>query len=251
MTDPVASQWQREFPQWQQPGALGRHPGYGHAMSSLRASRIGFLEVFARSLRVGFHGWVTLLPVSGAHFAVGLELVQRIDEAQGFVYATAQWQVIDQHVPKNACLVDQEQATQGNAFVGEKNTVILGNALGEVSNKGVPNATETTLSTGRLVPGQVRELAVHRDAKNFCIALLEFSKLLIESNDFGWANKGEVEGVKEEDNVLAKVIVEVDGFELVSHNGSGSEHRCRLGDKRAHDGLAGFKRKSVKRIINS
>jgi hypothetical protein len=97
----------------------------------------------------------------------------------------------------------------------------------------------------------VRELAVYRDAKNLGVALLEFSKLLIESNDFGWANKGEVEGIKEEDNVLAKVIVEADGFELVSHNGSGSEHRCRLGDKRAHGDLAGFKRKSVKRIINS
>jgi hypothetical protein len=102
-----------------------------------------------------------------------------------------------------------------------------------------------------LVPSQVRELAVDRYAKNLGVALVEFSKLLIEGNDFGGADKGEVEGVKEKHHVFAKVIVEVNGFELVSHHGGGAEHGCGLCDKCAHDNLAGFKGKSVKRIINS
>ena len=57
----------------------------------------------------------TLVPVGGADFAVGFDELQGLDHSQGFIHAPAQRQVVDDLMPDDAGLVDQEQAPQGDS----------------------------------------------------------------------------------------------------------------------------------------
>lgn len=54
---------------------------------------------------------------------------------------------------------------------------------------------------------------------------MEFFGLVIEGDDFGGADEGEVEGVEEEDYVFAVVGFEVDLHEVVFEPGGGDEVR--------------------------
>jgi hypothetical protein len=56
---------------------------------------------------------------------------------------------------------------------------------------------------GGVLPGQVGELGVDRDANDFDAALLEFFQTVIESDQLGRADEGEIERVKEQNNRLA------------------------------------------------
>jgi hypothetical protein len=81
----------------------------------------------------------------------------------------------------------------------------------------------------------VGELAIDGDAEDLGVAFGELFEFVVESDDFGGANKGEIERVEEEDHILAEVIVQVDGFKIFAHNGLCCEVWSGLGDKCCHD----------------
>lgn len=73
------------------------------------------------------------------------------------------------------------------------------------------------------------ELGVNRTPNNFSVQGFESRGLVGKGNDFRGANKGKVQGVKEEDEVLALVRIEGDGPELtVGKEGVSREARCRF-----------------------
>ena len=76
-----------------------------------------------------------------------------------------------------------------------------------------------------VLPGPVAEVAVGRDTDDFHAAALEILELLVEGDDLGRAHEGEVQGIEEQDHVLApevgklKFVVEA----VVRHHGRGGE----------------------------
>ena len=57
------------------------------------------------------------------------------------------------------------------------------------------------------------ELAVDRHAKDFGADGMEIFDAIAEGDDFGWADKSEVEGIEEQGDPLALVIAELNFFE--------------------------------------
>ena len=83
----------------------------------------------------------------------------------------------------------------------------------------------------------MRELGVDGAGEDFTSDFSELFGLVVEGNDFGGADEGEVEGIEEEDDVLSLVGAEVDFAEVAVVPGIGDEMRGRLSDKT--DGVVG------------
>ncbi|MNL03786.1 hypothetical protein D3C87_1243340 [compost metagenome] len=123
----------------------------------------------------------------------------------------------------DAVLVDQEEAAEGDAVVLEQDAVVTGDLLGEVGDEGVGEALDAALFALGVGPGEVREVRVGRDADHFGIPLAELFDGVREREDLGGANEGEVEGVEEQDDVLALVVGQGDLLELAVDDGVGLE----------------------------
>ena len=67
------------------------------------------------------------------------------------------------------------------------------------------------------------EFGVNGAGKDFTSDFFEFFSLVIEGNDFGGADKGEVKGVEEEKDVLALVGADVDFLEVAVVPSIGNE----------------------------
>jgi hypothetical protein len=67
-----------------------------------------FGQVICNTISAWIHSIFAFVPVCRADFTVFLEKLQGVNHAYGFVNASAQRQVIDDAMPYNSFLVDQE-----------------------------------------------------------------------------------------------------------------------------------------------
>ena len=77
------------------------------------------------------------------------------------------------------------------------------------------------------------ELAVHRDAQDLGVLAGEIRVTVAERGDFGWADEREVQGVEEQNHVLAAVLRQGDVLELLINHSSGGEVRGLLANAQA------------------
>src|SRR5699024_5036380 len=68
-----------------------------------------FAQIFRNPFAGSVHRLLALSPVGRTYFAVLLEMLERIDHPEHLVHITAEGQVIDDHVPHDTALVDEEQ----------------------------------------------------------------------------------------------------------------------------------------------
>src|ERR1035437_4659592 len=88
----------------------------------------------------------------------------------------------------------------------------------------------------RVLPGEVGELRVDRDADNFNATFFELSQAVIEGDQFGGADEGEIEWVKEDNRIFAADFLgqsEVANF-IVAHDSGGGEIGGLLADENGH-----------------
>lgn len=106
------------------------------------------------------------------------------------------------YLPNDTLGVNDEETTESNTVIFDKNAIVSGNLLGLVSQNRDLHLTETTLLARSVNPGQVRELRVSGGSDNSSVKCLELGDSVREGNDLSGADEGEVHGVPEEDNVL-------------------------------------------------
>lgn len=99
----------------------------------------------------------------------------------------------------------------------------LGDLVVGIGDQGEVASAETTLLTGGLGESGVAEDGVGRAAEENGVQLLELGFGITEGDDLGWANKGEVEGVKEEADVFAGVVAQGDLGDLAVDESLGGE----------------------------
>lgn len=188
----------------------GHHHGAagGRRVCGFRRDRLagvfGVKELFAVVDR-WLDGASTFLPVRGADFAVGFKELQCFDHPQGFVNASAQWQVIDDLMANNAVFVDQEQATHRHTTF-KQDVVVTRDLLVQVRDQGVADFADAAFVAGTVGPGQVREVTVDGDTQDLHVFGCEVAFTIAEGNDFSGADKGEVQRVEEQDDVLAAIV---------------------------------------------
>ena len=106
----------------------------------------------------------------------------------------------------------------------------------DVSDQRILDLANAAVVHRRVLPSEVSELGVDRDADHFNAALLEFVKAVIEGDQFGRANEGEVERVKEDYRILAlDFLGQGKGANfIVAHDGVCGEVRGLLANENSH-----------------
>jgi len=146
------------------------------------------------------------------------------DKTQGLLHISANSIIVDLHGADLASGVDDEKTTKGGTVHGvigffDENVVVAGDILADISEQGVVNFAEATLGAGSVDPGQVSEVRVGGSTNEFSVQVFELLDSLGESNQFGGADVGEVEGVEQEHEVLASVVRLGDLSELGANDG--------------------------------
>lgn len=96
-------------------------------------------------------GLVSGIPVGGADLAVLVGELEGIDQAEGLVDAAADGEVVDGDLADDAVGVDDEEAAEGNAFLLDEDTVVLGELVvlvGEEGNVDLAEAAVTSRGVG-------------------------------------------------------------------------------------------------------
>ena len=79
-----------------------------------------------------------------------------------------------------------------------------------------------------ILPGKVSEVRINRAGDNFSSEFTEFLNTVVECQNFCWADEGEGKRVKEEDQVFALEVGQLEFFQLAIDYSSAFEVRCRL-----------------------
>ena len=192
------------------------------------------------------HGIVAFLPIHWADFAVLLEVLESIDDAEAFFDGAAKGHVVDDLMLYDAFFVDEEESTVGDHFTFDsevafvvvdvftcEDIVVVGDGFVGVCDDGVGNALDATFVFGCLQPCPVREFGVGGAANDLYVTAFEFSDFLLEAVQFGRADKGEVLGVEEEDDVFfIDVLLEAEVLnDVFSLHGFGCEGRGGFSDE--------------------
>lgn len=96
-------------------------------------------------------GLVSGVPVGRADLAVLVGELEGIDQAEGLVDAAADGEVVDGDLADDAVGVDDEEAAEGNAFLLDEDTVVLGELVvlvGEEGNVDLAEAAVTSRGVG-------------------------------------------------------------------------------------------------------
>ena len=151
--------------------------------------------------------------------------LQGIHHAQHLVDVAAQGQVVHHLVAHDAVAVDQEGAAEGHAAFGF-HVIGAADLVLDVGHQGVAHLADAALVHRRVFPRQVGELGIDGDADHFHVALLELRELVVEGDQLGGADEGEIERVEEQYAIFALEIglqVEVRADLVVAQDGGGGE----------------------------
>ena len=132
---------------------------------------LGFVEVVERSLGVGLHGGATRLPACWADLAVLIGELEGLNEAEGLIDRSANWQIVDGDLAENSWnlfsfaqiavlstfIVDDVKTSVGDSFVLLEASVSLGDSVGGVSKDGDFHLADASLLAASFSPRKMGE----------------------------------------------------------------------------------------------
>lgn len=141
--------------------------------------------------------------------------LERLDDTDRLLDGAADGEVVDVHGAKGALGVDEEGATEGDALLGEEDTVGLGDGVVAVSEETeLQVGAEAALLAGSLRPGEVGELGVSREGNDLGVDGLELVKSVVEREDLGGADDCRVS--RRTGKVAQRSSMQDDGFQQAS-----------------------------------
>ena len=126
-----------------------------------------------------------------------------INQTESFIDTSSDWQIVDGNLANLEFSVHQEESTQINTFLLNQDTVVLGDGVRRICHKRIVNSTQSTLLTGLIQPGPMAVFGISGDTNDFSVASLEFLDTVRECNNLSGADKGEILGIEENNNVLS------------------------------------------------
>ena len=155
-----------------------------------------------------------------------VNVLEGLHDAEDLLDVAADGGVVEGGVAEDSLAVDDEEGAAGVARVAEEGVVLDAEVLGEIGEEGeVQGASETTGLAGDLGPGEVGVEGVDGGAEDDGVDGVELGEVILEGEDLAGADEGEVEGVEEEDDVLAGVVGERDLLEFSADEGIDGEFR--------------------------
>jgi len=83
------------------------------------------------------------------------------------------------------------------------------------------------LSVG-VAPRQMTEVGINRTAHHLCFQCFKFIDAIAKRNDLRWTHECEIQWVKEEHQIFAFVIRQLNFLEIIVDDGGSFEIWCRL-----------------------
>jgi len=191
-------------------------------------------QVLADSILVGLHGLLARTPAGGADFAVFVGELEGLDQSQGLVDISADGEIVDGHLAEGARAIDDEEAAESDALILLENSVRSRDFQVLVGEQRDVHLAKSSLLSGGVDPGEMGEMGICGARDDFATDFAEFLGTLGESDDFGWADKGEVQGVEEDDHVFVLKVIQADLFKNAVDDGLSLEGGSFLA------GLKGF-----------
>ena len=133
-----------------------------------------------------------------------LKKLQGINDPEGLINISAKRQVINQFMADKTFFVDQEQTTERDA-VRQQHSVIRGDGFCDIRDKGELHRANTALVHGCVFPGQVSVYGVNRDPKHLAVFGLEIFKLPVKGQNLRGADKGKIQGIKENQDIFTPI----------------------------------------------
>jgi len=151
--------------------------------------------------------------------------LESLNKPQGFIDIPANREVIDSDLPEGAIAIDDKKTSEGDTICLLENSISPADGHALVSQERNLHVPKTSSLATLLAPGKVREVRVGGARDNCAVQSFELCDSVREGDDLSWADKREVEGIEEEDNILALVVIKGDLLELTVDTG----HSCELG----------------------
>lgn len=113
------------------------------------------VEITLRSLRVRFDsiGVGFGIPIGRTNLSVFLHKLESLDESQGFVNRSSHGQIVDRYLPNDTVGIDDEQTPQRDSGLLQQDTIIGGDFLGQVGQKGIIHLSQAALFAWGVNPG--------------------------------------------------------------------------------------------------
>ena len=154
--------------------------------------------------------------------------LESLKESECFIHISSNRKIINSDLSQLALSINDEQTTESQALVFLENSISVAYGHVLVSKEGNLHVSQASFLSASLAPSKVRKVGVGGGCDDSTVVGLKLSSSVIERDDLGGADKGEVKGVEEEDDILAEVVDKADVFEVAIDDGLGFECRCRL-----------------------
>jgi len=159
---------------------------------------------------------------------VFLHKLESLDQPEGLINTPTNGEIIDGHLPQNTIRIHDEETTESDTSLFNKNSVVPGDCLVKVRDQRVLQSAQTSLLARLLDPGQVGEMRVGGDSDHLAVDAFELFDPFGESDDFSGADEGEIQRIEIDDNIFTLVILEGNFFELTVNHSLSLESRSRL-----------------------
>lgn len=192
-------------------------------------------EVFLGLFNFRLDGFGTWGPVGRTNFTVLLSELEGLQQSDGLINGSTDWQVVDSDLSQDTIGVNQKDSSQGDTSVFNQNTVVLGQRVVGVSQQWDVDRTQATVLSGDIGPGQQRVFRVGRSKQNLGIQVSKLLDSLGVGNDFGGADKSECQWDECKKHPLTLVLFQGDLFKHTVNDSGLLESRSRLLDEGNHD----------------
>src|SRR5205809_4870410 len=136
--------------------------------------------------------------------------LQAVEDAQHLVGIAAHVEVVHAHVLDRVVRIDDEGGAQGDAFGAVADAELVDERALRVAEAPVAELAQVLVITA---PAELGELVVGRAAEQDRVALLELLRELVEADDLGRADEGEVLRPEVDDLPLAGKALFGEGLE--------------------------------------
>jgi len=195
--------------------------GASSGSSTSSSGTVHGVEILLGFNRISVHGEVTRLPVGRADLTVHVDELEGFHQADDLIDVAANRKIVHSDLAKHSSRGDDEESAEWHT-VGEKNAVLVGNGLIEISDNGDLHVAQAALRARSVDPSQVSEVGVAGSSDNLSVDSTELGLAVTEGDDLSRAHKGEIQRIPEEHDPLATVVSKLQSVDvLVGEKGKG------------------------------
>ena len=136
------------------------------------------------------------------YLAILVRKLKRINKPKRLIHRPSHREVIDSDLPDNPMGINQEQASQRDAFLLNQHTIVLCDTVVLVAQQRDVDLAQPAIFFACVGPRKQAVLAICAYEDDAGAAGGEIGGALTKSDDFGWAHEGPSHGDEAEDKPL-------------------------------------------------